>query len=466
MKNKTGYLKMLEEQYIKKFPASRRCFENGREYFPNMVSHAGRFLSPFPPYIKSARGSIIETVEGEKLVDFWQGHFCNILGHNPTIITEAIKGLFENGLGLQLGIYTKLETELASLLKRVTGLEQFVFTTSGTLATMYSVMLGLANTKRYKVLKIAGGWHGAHPWSLKGVKFPNGLDKVVMESAGISDVLAADTIITPFNDCEALEQCFKEHGNELGVFILELVLGNSGMVVADKAFIKKSRELATKYGVILAIDEMVTGFRVRPGGMYKLYDIEPDIVMFGKAITGGMPFACIAGRKEVLSCVSTSQPTRVWADSGTFTSHPATLVAVITMVKYLADNADKIYPKILGNMDFVRGELKNIFEKSDIAVHITGESHDEGIPNFPIGTIRYIKDEKLYNCNNALKHWDPEAVDITLRDKISKMSLMTKGFYTWQGLGVMTNAHTDDQIKNFLLAYKKFVQEIKEINKD
>ncbi|MEI6499281.1 MAG: hypothetical protein WCO23_04930, partial [bacterium] len=115
MKNNIGYLKKLEDQYTKKFPASMRCFENGREYFPNMVSHAGRFLAPFPPYIKSARGSIIETIEGEKLTDFWQGHFCNILGHNPPIIIEAIKGLFDNGLGLQLGIYTKLETELASL---------------------------------------------------------------------------------------------------------------------------------------------------------------------------------------------------------------------------------------------------------------------------------------------------------------------------------------------------------------
>ncbi|MEI6498441.1 MAG: aminotransferase class III-fold pyridoxal phosphate-dependent enzyme, partial [bacterium] len=347
------------------------------------------------------------------------------------------------------------------LLKRVTGLEQFVFTTSGTLATMYSIMLGLAYTKRYKVLKIAGGWHGAHPWSLKGVKFPNGLERVIMESAGISNTLAADTIVVPFNNCEALEQCFKKHGNELGVFILELVLGNSGMVVADKAFIKKSRELATKYGVILAVDEMVTGFRVRPGGMYKLYDIEPDIVMFGKAISGGMPFACIAGRKEVLSCASTSQPARVWADSGTFTSHPATLVAVKTMVEYLTDNADKIYQKILGNMNLVREELKDLFQKNNIAVHITGESHDEGIPNFPIGTIRYIKNKKSYDYKNALKHWDPEAVDIPLRDKISKMSLMTKGFYTWQGLGVMTNAHTDSQIKNFLQAYKEFVQEIK-----
>jgi len=460
MKKINNYLNIIEKQYIKKFPVSGTFFEEGKKYFPNRVSHAGRFLSPFPPYIKSARGPVVETVDGEKLVDFWQGHFCNILGHNPPIITEAIERLNKSGLGLQLGIYTGLEAELASLLARATGLEQFVFTTSGTLATMYSVMLGLAHAKRDKVLKIAGGWHGAHLWSLKGVKFPNGLDKVVMESAGISDSLAFETLVTPFNDCEALEECFEEHGKKIGVFILELVLGNSGMVVADKEFIRRSRELATKHGVILVVDEMVTGFRVCPGGMHKFYDIEPDIVTFGKAISGGMPFACIAGKKNIMSHVSTSKPLRVWADSGTFTSHPATLVAAKTMVQYLMDNANVVYPKLLKNMNFVREELKRIFQQNDVLVHITGESQNNEIPNFPISTVRFIKDNKIYDHNKALMHWDPEAVDIVLRDRISKMFMMLEGYYTWQGLGVMTYSHTDYQIKNLLNAYKKLANEI------
>lgn len=465
MKKIEDLLSDLELKYEKKFRSSKECFNDGKELFPNGVSHLGRFLSPFPPFIKSAHGPKIRTIENEELDDFWQGHFCNILGHNPTIIREAIKKAFDNELGLQLGIYTKLETELACLLKKITDLDQFIFTTSGTLATMYSIMMGLAYAKRTKVLKVAGGWHGAQPWSLKGVKFPNGLDKVMMESSGISPNISDETITTPFNDCEALEKCFKEHGNEIGVFILELVLGNSGMVVAEKRFVKMARELCTQYGVILIIDEMVTGFRVRPGGMYKIYEIEPDLVTFGKAITGGMPFACIAGNKTILDHASGRHMTRVWADSGTFTSHPATLIAVKAMVSYLYNNSEKIYPKIIDNMNYLRSELGKVFEKNNIIVDITGESKDEDIPNFPIATIRFIKDRNNYNHTNALTHWDPNKVDIVLRDKISKIFLMLNGIYTWQGLGVVTFSHSRKEFDKLISSYVLFASELSKIDR-
>src|SRR5690606_15306314 len=155
--------------------------------FPNGVSQVGRLLNPFPPFIKQAQGTVLSTVDGLRLIDFWQGHFCNILGHNPAIVVEAMKKCLNQGRGLQLGIFTELEEELASLLRRQTGMDNFIFTTSGASATMQGILLGLAYTKRTKVLKIDGGWHGSQPWSLKGVRFPYGINKAELEGAGISE---------------------------------------------------------------------------------------------------------------------------------------------------------------------------------------------------------------------------------------------------------------------------------------
>lgn len=454
------FLAKIEKEYKKKFNVSYKFFIKGSALFPNKVSHSGRFFSPFPIYAKAAKGSIVKTVDDESIIDFWQGHFCNILGHNPDIIKRTIINNLNKDLGLQMGQFTGLEKETASLLKEATHLESFIFSTSGGLSTMHAIMLGLAYTNRDKILKISGGWHGAYPWALKGVKYPLGIDKTVIESAGISKKISSEVLVTPFNEIKKLEECFKKYGHQIGVFVIELVLGNSGMIVANREFIKKARELSTNYGVVLLIDEMVTGFRARRGGFYEYYGIEPDLVTFGKSIAGGMPFACIAGKKEILSCASTKNKLRVWADAGTFTSHPMVLLAAIEMLKYFKKN-NHIFNKTIENMNYLRSELKKIFNKHGVKAHITGESNDRAIPDFPIGTIRFINNVGEYDFNKALVHWDKEQNDIRLRDYILKMYFLNKGIFIWQGLGVMTYSHKKSEIKKLIDTYDLFFCENK-----
>jgi len=465
-KKKKAYIANLENEYRKSFKKSFQVYEKGKDYFPNGVPQSGRFFKPFPPYIASARGTTLTTVDGYELIDFWQGHFSNILGHNPPLIVETLKDRFDKGIGLQLGIFTELEEELASLILSLTNMDSVLFTTSGALGTMYSTWLGLSYTGRKKVLKVSGGWQGIQPYALKGVRFLNGIDKIEIECAGISDAFDSEILNVPFNDTEKLEDCFQKHGEEIGVFILELVLGNSGMIVADKEFIKKARELTTKYGSVLIVDEIVTGFRVNAGGLYKFFEIEPDIGVFGKAMSGGMPLVCFAGKKEIFSHASTSMNPRVWADGGTFTAHPATLIASIEMVKFLSEQEDKVYPKILKHMNFLRENVKKIFKDNKIPVDITGTSQNDGIPNFPIGTVRFLLDTESYDKRNSsypLYHWDATKVDIQFRDQISKIALMLKGLYTWQGLGVMTFEHSEDDIDKALTAYRGFASDIKDL---
>jgi len=455
MKVNQKFLAKIEKEYKQKFDVSHGYFSRGSAFFPNQVSHSGRFFSPFPIYAKSAKGSIIKTVDNENIIDFWQGHFCNILGHNPGIIKKTIINNLNKDIGLQLGQFTELEAEVASLLKEATHFESFIFSTSGGLSTMHAIMLGLAYSKRDKILKISGGWHGAYPWALKGVKYPYGIDKTVIESAGISKKISSEILVTPFNEVKKLEECFKKHGHQIGVFVLELVLGNSGMIVANSEFVKKARELSTKYGVVLVIDEMVTGFRARRGGFYEYYGIKPDLVTFGKSIAGGMPFACIAGKKEILLCASTENKLRVWADAGTFTSHPMVLLAIIEMLKYFKNN-EYIFNKTIEDMNYLRSELKKVFNKHKVDVHITGESNDEKIPNFPIGTVRFINNIEEYDFNKALIHWDKEKNDIKLRDNILKKYFLNKGIFIWQGLGMINYSHKKSEIKKLINTYDLF----------
>lgn len=457
------YIQTLEKRYAKRFTKSKEVFAEGAAFYPNQASHAARTFKPFPPFIKSAAGNTVTTVDDIELLDYWQGHFCNILGHNHPVLIEALQTAIDHQLGLQLGLLTTLENELSSLLKETTGLESYIFTSSGTLSTMSAIMLGLSHTKRSGVLKLEGGWHGAQPWSLVSVKYPEGINHNLLESSGVPRDWVKETMTVPLNDVEALQQRFDEDGDRIGVFILELVLGNSGMVMASKEFIQEARKLTRKHGAVLVIDEMVTGFRVHAGGLFELYEIDPDLVTFGKVVSGGMPFACIAGKKEILAQASASQKSRVWADGGTFNSHPASLSTAIAVIRYLREREQDIYPSILQMMDTLRSGCKEIMNKHGILVDVTGTSNDDSMPNFPIGTIRFIKEASLYEASRAVQHWNKEALDIDLRDRISKIALMLKGIYTWQGLGVVTHAHTDEDINRTLSSYEDFASEISEI---
>lgn len=457
------YIKFIDAEYKKKFARSNEIYQKGKDFFPNGVAQLGRFVPPFPPYIKRASKALITTIEGEELIDYWQGHFINILGHSPPYIKDKILDCISNDFGLQLGIYNVLEAEVAELLNKSTGFDNYIYTTSGALATMYAIILGLAHTNKNKVLKIAGGWHGVQPWALKGVRYPQGLENEIIECAGIPSQISENTINIPWDDTEKLEEVFKVYGNNIGVFILELVLGNSGMLVTSKEFVRKARELTNKYGTALIIDEIVTGFRVKAGLMADVYGIKPDIAILGKALGGGMPFACLAMNKNISANISVNTKLRVGIDAGTFTSHPLTLVAVKQFLNYVINHEDKIYSQIITSANYYRRRLNEIFAKVSIAVHITGESQDKSVSNFPIGTVRYLKDAKKYNSKMALSHWNKEIVDIEMRDQICRKALMLKGIYPWQGFGVLTSEHTQQIIEYTLSNYNDFADEISNI---
>jgi len=454
------YAADVADRYRHRYPVSEKMFRRGSAFFPNGVAQYGRMTHPFPPFFERATGAALYSVDGTKLIDFWAGHFCMLLGHEPTSLTSRVP------LHRQLGAHTQLEADVAEMILAATGDDQVLFSTSGALATMHATMIASAATGRSKVLKMEGGWHGVQPWTMSGVRSrATGNHRAETECGGIPGWFAENVFVIPFNDVGAAELAFAEHGDELAACILELVVGNAGMVMASLEFASTVRRLCTKHGVALVIDELVTGFRVRLGGLQDLYGIRGDLSTYGKVLSGGMPFACIVGRKRLMSAVRVrADSSRVVADSGTFNAHPGVLFEVRETLRRLNEEGDALYQRLLSKAQALKSSLTEIFQSRHLAVEVTGASTLAGLPTFPIGTLRFAMDrERSRSLSVGPCHWDDIATNVVFRNNTSRLALILQGLFTWQGLGVVTVAHDGDDLDRTVDAYGRFADEIKDL---
>jgi glutamate-1-semialdehyde 2,1-aminomutase len=334
----TKLIARLAEEYERYSPASARLQQAALKHMIDGGSHTVRLISPFPPRIKEAHGAFVTDEDSHRILDFWQGHFANILGHNPPLVAETLSRAFESGFGLQTGFTDRLQVETAEILCARTGAERVRFTTSGSLSTMYAVLLARAFTGRNLVMKAGGGWHGAQPWGLIGVDFhtENGRSFEHAESRGLPGAVEEEVVVTRFNDPQMLEDRFKAHDGRLACFILEPVIGSAGFLPADPEYLKAARELTARYGTVLIFDEVISGFRFCAGSAARLYGIMPDLFTFAKVIGGGMPVAAVAGRADIMSLAGRSGDVRF--SGGTYSCHPASLLAARTMMSWLSDH--------------------------------------------------------------------------------------------------------------------------------
>jgi glutamate-1-semialdehyde 2,1-aminomutase len=338
----TRILNQLVKEYSRYAPKSAALNKRALKYLVDGGSHTKRLIYPFPPRIVSANGAWVVDEDNHKILDFWQGHYANILGYNPPLVTRALRDAFNDGYGLQTGFTEHLQVETAEIICRQTGSERIRFTTSGTLATMYAILLARAFTGREKVMKVGGGWHGGHLWALKGVGFQDRAGFDLVDSLGLPGAVTEDVHVTLYNHPDILQDHFRQYGDELACFILEPIMGAGGLMPATKEYVHTARELTERYGVVLIFDEVISGFRFRAGDVGKLYGIKPDLITLGKIIGGGMPLAAVAGRGDVLDLVGRVGRRKVKFSGGTFSGHPASLLAAKTLLTHLVENQNEI----------------------------------------------------------------------------------------------------------------------------
>jgi glutamate-1-semialdehyde 2,1-aminomutase len=443
----------LVREYKKKTQKSRQVFHRARKVMIAGGSHTIRLWRPYPFFATEAEGPVVHDVDGNVYVDYWQGHYANVLGHNPRIVRRAIAACLDRG-ALHTGFEAGHQIELAELILRQLGYrdERVRFTTSGTLATMYSVMLAEGFTGRDLVLKIGGGWHGASPYLLKGVKFQPGAGFESDESAGILEDILRRTLVTRFNDGAHLERILKEKGDRIACFILEPFLGVGGFLPASREYLNLARELTARYGIVLIFDEVISGFRFIPSGAQILYGVRPDISVFGKIIGGGHAVAAVVGRRDIMEGCESGKGLRgrIRFDGGTFSAHSEYMKAGLIMLKHLIQHADRIYPRLARAGEKLRMGVERVFAAESVPAVCTGAGNDV-IPgssmimaHFPVGGARLESPEDLQ---------DERRCHVQLREELLKLALLIHGVNVVHGGGAISSTHGNAELEKTIEAY-------------
>ena len=453
-------LAAMEEIYSHRSPRSAALQQRAEAVLIDGGSHSLRLVRPFPPRIVTAQGAWLEDEDGHSILDFWQGHLGNILGHNPPLVTSALASALTAGRGLQTGFTDRLQVEVAEILCRQTNSEAVRFTTSGTLATMYAILLARAYTGRTLVMKVGGGWHGAQPWALKGIGYrgsDGGFQGV--ESAGVPTAVTDKVVVSGFNDPDALRAHFRQLGDRLSCFIVEPFLGAGGFAPASREYLQLARELTERHGALLVFDEVIAGFRFRAGSLGALYGLQPDLATFGKIIGGGMPVSAVAGRRDILRLASRAASQRVSFSGGTFSAHPAALLAAKTILTYLAEHEAEVYPRLAQRGEQARQALTSAFQEAGIPVTCTG--HGPGLlPGSSMFMLHFPYDQSI-PLDRPQDWLNPALCDIEMSQRVLPLALLLEGVFLLHSHGAVSAAHTDSDIEYLSAACRRAVRRIK-----
>ncbi|PKL57395.1 MAG: glutamate-1-semialdehyde-2,1-aminomutase [Methanomicrobiales archaeon HGW-Methanomicrobiales-6] len=318
---------------------SSDLFSRAQTLMPGGVSSPVRAIKPYPFYVERAAGSHLTTVDGTDLIDCCLGYGPLILGHAHPAVREAIERQLEKGW--LYGTPTPLELDLAGVITADhPAVDMVRFVSSGSEATMAAIRLARGYTGKQDIIKIEGGFHGAHDAVL--VKAGSGATTLgVPDSAGVPASLVAHTRQVPYNDPEALETLLAED-DDVAAFILEPVMGNVGPVLPDDGYLADVREITAAYDVLLILDEVITGYRAGIGGAEVLYGVKPDLATFGKIIGGGLPIGAFGGRRDIMELVAPAGPVY---QAGTFSGNPASLAAGYAALRHLHEHPE-IYRRL------------------------------------------------------------------------------------------------------------------------
>lgn len=292
-----------------------------------------------PLFIKKANGAYIYDVDNNKYIDYVLSWGSMILGHADSSVIKAVQQALEKGTSF--GAPTPKETELAQLINKIyPSMEKVRLTSSGTEAAMSAVRLARGYTRKNKIIKFAGCYHGHFDSFL--VKAGSGLATFgVASSSGVTDAVAKDTLVVPFNDLDKIEEVIREEKDNIACLIVEPIPANMGVILPQKNFLRELRRITQDNKIILIFDEVITGFRVALGGAQELFGIKPDLTILGKIIGGGLPLAAFGGRAEIMNLLSPDGPVY---QAGTLSGNPVAVEAGINTIRLLMKG--KIYDQL------------------------------------------------------------------------------------------------------------------------
>ncbi|MFN3605108.1 MAG: glutamate-1-semialdehyde 2,1-aminomutase [Leptonema sp. (in: bacteria)] len=351
------------------FNKSKILYEEALRYLPagvNSPVRAFRQVGGTPIYFKKSKGCYLIDEDDNLYIDFCNSWGPLITGHRNEEIINAIKTQLRKTL--TLGTPHHLEIELAKKIiepirKKIPSIEKIRFVNSGTEAVMSAIRLARGYTKKNKIIKFEGCYHG-HVDSLL-VKAGSGLVTFGQpSSAGIPNSFSEHTLVLPLDDEESVSEVFKKHKEDIACVIIEPIPANNGLLIQRKEFLEFLREITYKNQSLLIFDEVITGFRVGYSGASGHYKIEPDLVTYGKIIGGGLPVGAFAGRKEIFSLLSPDGPVY---QAGTLSGNPLAMAAGLAQLNLLSE---KLYVNLEKKGKYLEENLKKIFLEKKLEMHV------------------------------------------------------------------------------------------------
>ena len=325
------------------YKRSSQLFADAEKVIPGGVNspvRAFKAVGGTPVFVKSAKGAYLFDEDGNKLIDYINSWGPMILGHAYTPVVDAITSRAQ--LGTSFGMPTELETQIATLaIDMVPNIEKIRFVNSGTEACMSAIRLARGYTKKDKIIKFSGCYHG-HSDSFLIQAGSGAITFGSPNSPGVTAGTAKDTLLAAFNDLESVAVLIEANKNEIAALIVEPVAGNMGCIPPQKGFLEGLRQLCDDNNILLIFDEVMTGFRLSKGGVQELYSVKADLITFGKVIGGGLPVGAFAGKKKIMDFLA---PTGPVYQAGTLSGNPLAMAAGLTMLQSL--NADKLVYKRL-----------------------------------------------------------------------------------------------------------------------
>lgn len=443
----------LQDAYAEALPASQALFERARRIFPDAVTHDNRRMQPFPLYVDRAEGAYKWDVDGKRYVDYWMGHGALLFGHNPPAVRDAVR---EQALkGTHYGACHEGEVTWGEWVCRlVPSAQQVRFTASGTEATHMAVRLARAFTGKRHVVKFAGHFHGWHEGLEIGVRAPY---EAEAEAGQLPEVVALVSVLTP-NDIAAVRARLSK--GDVAAVIIEPTGGHFGAVPTPASFVAALREETRQAGALLIFDEVVTGFRVAPGGAQEMIGVMPDLTTLAKILSGGLPGGAVAGREDVMSYLATKSDPRENRRSkishhGTFNANPLSAAAGVAMLAGVADGqairfANQQAAKL-------RHGMNEILARESVAWKIYGDHSDWKILFGADAPPRDGADQSVQQID--WRRLDGKHAE---QSRALRQALILNGVDFNGGRALVGTCHTDEILDETLAAFETAIRAMKD----